>query len=182
VADAIGIIELSSIASGYVVADAMVKTASVDLAEACPICPGKFVVIVRGAVADVHSALDAGRAMAGSHIVDTMELANVHPEVLAAMSGVSVPGKLEALGIVETFTIAAGVLAADAAAKAADVRLIEVRLARGQGGKAFVSLTGSVASAKAAIEAAEAAIAGGGSLVNAVVIPAPDESLSRFAV
>jgi len=179
---AIGIIELSSIASGYAVADAMLKTASVELVEACPICPCKFVIMVQGGVADVRSAMDAGLEMAGSHIVDSMTLANLHPDVLSAMHGTSTTEGLESLGIIETFTIAAGVIAADAAAKAAAVQLLELRLARGQGGKAFVTLTGSVAATRAAIDAGKAAIAEGGSLVNAVVIPAPSDILSRFVL
>src|SRR3989337_2137483 len=51
------------------------------------------------------------------------------------------------------------VRASDAAVKAANVRLIELRLAMALGGKAFVTLTGSVAAVGSAIEAGARTIA-----------------------
>ena len=52
----------------------------------------------------------------------------------------------------EFFSVTASVYAADAAVKAADVDLIDVRLGTGIGGKSFVVLTGEVAAVREAIE------------------------------
>ena len=46
------------------------------------------------------------------------------------------------MGVMEFYTIAAAVVAADLAAKAADVHLMEVRLGLGIGGKSYVTLCG----------------------------------------
>jgi microcompartment protein CcmL/EutN len=62
------------------------------------------------------------------------------------------------VGLVETTTVAATILAADAAAKAARVRLIEMQLARGIGGKAYFALTGALDEVEAAVEAAVGAV------------------------
>ena len=60
---------------------------------------------------------------------------------------------LEALGIIESFSVASLIEGADAMAKSANVQLVEVRLAMALGGKAFASVTGSVAAVTAAVEA-----------------------------
>ena len=66
---------------------------------------------------------------------------------------------LEALGIVESFSVASLIEGADAAVKTANVELIEIRLAMALGGKAFVTLTGDVAAVESAVDAGGA---GGG--------------------
>ena len=68
---------------------------------------------------------------------------------------------------------------ADAAAKAADVQLLEVRLAMAHGGKAFCTLTGDVSSIQTAVAAGRAIIAEAGVLVNAVVISRPHPDVYR---
>ena len=85
--------------------------------------------------------------------------------------------KLEALGILESFSVASLIEGADAMAKAANVRLIEVRLAMALGGKAFAMVTGSVSAVRAAVEAGAQMIARKGLLVNKVVIPQPRPEL-----
>ncbi|MBU0927327.1 MAG: BMC domain-containing protein [Spirochaetes bacterium] len=178
----IGIIETTSIARGYAVADAMVKTASVELVEATPICPGKFIVVVSGSVSSVSASVEAGAASAGDSLIDRMELASIHPDVPAALRGNSTPPAIEALGILETFTASAGVLAADAAVKSANVSIIELRLSRGMGGKAYFTVTGSVSSVSAAIDAASASASASGQLVSKAVIPSPHSDLKGFVL
>jgi len=81
-----------------------------------------------------------------------------------------------ALGIVETATVAATILAADAAAKAAAVRLIEMQLARGIGGKAYFIVTGALDEVEAAVEAGVGVL--DAAMVRATeIIAAPHEDL-----
>jgi len=81
-------------------------------------------------------------------------------------------GGVESLGIVETTTVAATVRAADAAVKAARVRITEMQLGRGIGGKAFFTVTGPLAEVEAAVDAALGAI--DAALVHTTeIIPAP---------
>jgi len=53
----IGLIELSSVAQGYVVQDVMLKAGSIQLLLARSICSGKFLIVVTGDVTSVESAL-----------------------------------------------------------------------------------------------------------------------------
>jgi microcompartment protein CcmL/EutN len=150
---AIGFIETDSIAGGIVAADACVKRAAVELLEARPICPGKFMVLIRGDMSQVRNALQAGTEIAGNALVDQLFLPRVHPGIFEALAMTSMPVAGEALGVIETVTAATCIVAADAAAKRANVNLLEIRLADGLGGKSYVIMEGTVADVEAAVGA-----------------------------
>ncbi|MFH1503003.1 MAG: BMC domain-containing protein [Candidatus Eisenbacteria bacterium] len=171
--EAIGLVETISIAVGIRITDEMAKTAPVEILESTAICPGKFMVLVSGRVSPVEAALKRGTAVGGDVVVDTLFIPNVHPGVFPAILGATDVGEVDALGIVETFTVASSISAADAAAKAARVTLIEIRLAKGLGGKAFFTFTGEVHEVEAAMDAALEVVKRGGNLVRSVVIPRP---------
>lgn len=174
---AIGCIELSSIARGYVVADAMLKAADVEILFNRTICPGKFMVMVSGDVASINAAVATGLEVGAGEVVDDLIIANVHPDVFPAISGSRVIEQSAALGIIETFSVAAIVEAADAAVKAANVELLEVHMAMAIGGKGFVTLTGDVAAVQAAVDAAVERIKDKGVLVNMEVIAQPRKEI-----
>jgi len=173
VREAIGLIETISVAVGVRITDEMAKSAPVEVLESTAICPGKFMVLVAGMVSPVESAMEKGTAAGGDVVVDTLLIPNVHPEVFPAILGAADIKDVAALGVVETFTAASTIEAADAAAKAASVRLIEIRLAKGLGGKAFFTMTGDVHEVEAAMEAALKKVGAKGNLVRSVVIPRP---------
>lgn len=168
-APAIGLLELDSIAVGIAVGDAMVKRAPVAILRAGSVQPGKYLVLVGGEVADVEEALDAGRAAGGGSIVGTLFLPNVHPAVAEAIAGRRRTGVGEALGIIETPTVAAIIDAADAGLKGARVALLELRLADGLGGKGYALFDGPVAEVEAAVELGTARIVGTGPSTQRVV-------------
>jgi microcompartment protein CcmL/EutN len=152
---ALAVIELSSIARGHRVADAMLKRAPVRLMRAEPVSPGKFLVLVEGDVAAVDESFRVGADVAGDRAVDKLFLPHAHTAVWRALADeVNAAGGVESLGVVETTTVVATVLAADAAVKAAKVRITEMQLARGIGGKAFFTVTGELGEVEAAIDAA----------------------------
>ena len=177
--NAIGGVELSSVAKGLETADAMLKTAPVKLTLSRSICPGKYVILVAGEVGAVNAAVEAGSSKAAHALVDSFVVPNIHPEVFPAIEGTTVVEGLESLGIIESFSVSALIEAADAAVKAAPVKLLEIRLAMALGGKAFVTLTGPVAAAEAAVGAGAAVVARRGLLVEKVVIPQPRPELLR---
>lgn len=176
---AIGMIELSSIAMGFLVEDAMLKASSVELLLARTICSGKYVVIVGGEVSSVKSSVEAGLNQAQDAFVDHLVIPNVHESLFSALAN-TVTLKSEekgALGVIETFTVAAILEAADAAVKAAEVRLFRIHVAMAIGGKGFLMLSGDVASVRAAVEAGAETAKRSGVLVAEIVIPAPDQEL-----
>lgn len=174
----IGLIELNSVARGILCADAMLKASDVTLLAARTACPGRYLAMIAGDVASVENAIEAASEKAGEFLVGTFVIPNVHPSVIPALSCTSRVEHLGSLGVIETYSSASCITAADAAAKAASVDLVEIRCATGLAGKSFVTMTGDVASVSAAVDAGVAAIADQGVLQSHVVIP----SLSRELV
>jgi microcompartment protein CcmL/EutN len=179
--DSLGLIETSSIAAGLRAADEIVKAAHVHLVEASPISSGKFLVVFTGNVADVEASLDAGRRFAGSALVDELILARVHAEVGPAIERREPVKQIgNALGIVETLSVASAIAGADAAAKAARVQLLEIAPGRGIGGKGFFTISGEVASVEAAAAAARIVIDARGYHLRTEILAGPhDAILSR---
>ncbi len=176
---AIGIIETSSIAKGFQIADTVLKTANVEILVNRTICPGKYMVLIGGDVDAVTSSVEAG-VRAGAHtVVDHFVIANVHPAVFPAISGVAHLPELQALGVIESFSVASIIEAADAAVKATPIQLVCIHLAMAIGGKGWVSLTGDVASVEEAVEIAAGVLSRKGLLVEKVVIPAPRPEIVR---
>jgi len=168
---AIALVELNSIAAGIHAGDAMVKKALVDLLEARTICPGKYMVLVGGGVGPVEESYHAGLAAARDAIVDQLFLPNAHIGIFPALASATPPGDGEALGIIETVTVATCIVAADAAAKAAEIQLLDLRLANGLGGKSFVLIEGTVSDVEAAMAAGVAYVKQEGLLIRDVIIP-----------
>ena len=175
--ETIGFIELNSIAKGIEAADIVLKTAEVSLLFARASCPGKYYLLFSGEVAAVKSSLDAGLEIGGSHVVDSCVIPRVHPQVIAAINMSGMPENMKAVGVMEYFSVTAAIYSADAAVKAADVELVDVRLGTGIGGKSFVILTGEVAAVTEAVKAGVSTPNAEGMTVADVVIPNPHPDL-----
>jgi microcompartment protein CcmL/EutN len=167
---AIGLLEFGSVAAGIRAGDSMVKRGRVAELMAGTVHPGNYLVLVTGEVADVEEAMAAGRASSPASLLDEVLLTDVHPAVIEAVRGARVPGTGEALGVIETRTVAATIEASDAAVKGASVFLMELHLADGLGGKGYALFCGSVSDVEAAIAVGAASVAAE-SLVATLVIP-----------
>lgn len=166
---ALALIDFGSIAVGIEAADAMVKRAQLDVIRSGTVQPGRYLVLVGGTVAEVQESLAAGRAVGGDSVLDHVFLPHVHPEVVEAVGGGRVERPVDAVGVVETTTVAAAIRAADAGIKGAEVRLLEIRMADGLGGKGIVLYSGMVADVEAAVDIGSSAVRPG-LLVRRVVI------------
>jgi microcompartment protein CcmL/EutN len=179
-APALALVELASIARGHRAADAMLKRAPVELLRAEWVSPGKYLVLVAGDVASVEEAFKSGLDVAGDRLIDRLILQQAHEEIWPALRGEATAaraGGVQSLGVVETSTVAATIGGADAAAKAAAVRISEMQLARGIGGKAFFTVTGPLAEVEASVEAALLVVTDA-RLQATEIIPAPHEDLA----
>ena len=176
----IGFIETNSIAKGIEASDAMCKVSGIDLVDAYPICPGKYLILVTGLLSDVEASVEKGIEIAGVTLIDKFVIPNVNNQVVPAILGTSEIENFEAVGVIETFTVASCVRASDAAAKAAKISLIEIRLAKGLGGKSFVTLcSDDVGAVRSAVNAGCELIKDEGVIVNRVVIPKAHQELRR---
>lgn len=176
---AIGMVEYKTVSSGIAAADAMVKTAEVDIIEAQTVCPGKYIALITGQLSAVNAAVEAARVNYGMHLISSFVLGNPHDSIFPAIYGATDIQKISALGILETYDAASIIVAADIAAKTAIVDLIELRIARGMCGKSYLMLTGEVAAVEAAIEKARKHIGEEGMYLDSSVIAHPDEKICR---
>lgn len=176
---AIGLIELNSIARGIESTDIMLKAADVELIDAYPICAGKYMSLISGEVGAVNSSIKAVLENQDPTLVNHLVIPNIHPQVIPAINMSNPVSEIQSIGVVESFSVATIIKAADAAVKAALIDLVEVRLARGLGGKGYVIMTGLVGAIKAAVAAAEAEAQADGLLLSSVIIPSPHEDLKQ---
>ena len=176
---AIGMVEFNSIARGIYAADQMVKISEVDIVTASSVCPGKYIAIVHGDVAAVKESVEMGVNTAGEYLVDNIVIPNVHPGVFPGIVGTSVPDHIEALGILESYSLSAMVIAADLVLKSAELEAIEIRLGTGLGGKAYFTYTGEVAAVKTGASVGVESIGEKGLLINSEVIPSPSPLLIK---
>jgi microcompartment protein CcmL/EutN len=185
---AIALLEFSSVAAGIVAADAMVKRAPIDELVAGSVQPGRYLVLVAGDVASVEESVAAGRAAAPASLMAEILLHDVHAGVVAALRGDRIPGPVESLGIIETLSVAPLLAAADAGLKGAAVDLLEINLADGLGGKAYLLFGGTVSDVEAAVEIGSGRVASGALVGSEVIAQLHDEMADnltahgRFAV
>lgn len=176
----IGLLEFSSIARGIECTDQVLKQATVRVLFARPVSPGKYVLLFTGSVEDVTSSLRRGLETADSLLVDQLLLAAVDDQVFVALDRPVELGELDAVGVIETTSVAATILAADLAAKKATVRLLEIRLARGIGGKSYVTLTGEVSDVQAAVFAGADGARARDRLLETAIIPRPHSGMGEI--
>lgn len=87
--EAIGMIETKGFTGSVEATDAMVKAANVSVAKSIPIGGGLITVVVRGDVASVKAAVDAGSKAAAKvgELVASHVIARPHDELLKAFLG-----------------------------------------------------------------------------------------------
>ena len=174
---ALGLMEFKTVPVAVLATDEMVKAGEVELILATPICPGKYITIISGEVADVESSVKRGTAAGGTFLIDSYVIPNISEAVLPALTGtVNVPD-IEAVGIIETIAAVTAVLVGDIVYKAARINLLEIRLARGLGGKGEVFYTGELGAVEAAAKAALETVGNGGGIVSSAVIARPSKAL-----
>ena len=113
--NSIGLIELGSIAAGFLVCDTMLKTADVELLLSRSICSGKYMVMIKGDVGAVQASVKAGILAGNFSVIDSFVIPNVHESIFPAIAGHNKVDELDALGIIESFSVASLIEGADAA-------------------------------------------------------------------
>ncbi len=179
---AIGMIEYKTVATGMAAADLMLKTAEVTVIEAQTVCPGKYIVIIQGELSAVKASVEAATLHFNELLIDSFILGNPHESIFSAIYGTTDIKDVRALGILETFSVASIIIAADEAAKCAEVELIELRLARGMCGKSYMILTGEISAVEASIEKAKSVIENDGMFLDFQIIRNPDPKLCKSMI
>ncbi|MDO5038038.1 MAG: BMC domain-containing protein [Tissierellia bacterium] len=176
---AIGVLESSGIAKGIQACDEMLKTGAVTVVLSNSTCPGKHMTVVTGNVSDVEASMAMGQEILGHYYVDHLVLANVEEGVVHGLMGIPSPREIEAIGILEYFSMTGAVYGADAALKAADVDIVQMKMGFALGGKSYLVLTGKVGAIKSAIQAGLMVSKEHGLIFDSTIIPSPHEDLIR---
>lgn len=147
-------LEIQGIARGFVCLDALVKKAKSRICLAATVTPGKFLILMDGGVAEVEESLLEAERIADDKRIDSFLLPFAHPSLERGVFGPMTDPGADAMGIVECSTTCAGIKSADAALKAAEVRLNVIHLSAGIGGKCYYAFSGDLHDVEASIVAA----------------------------
>ena len=173
----IGVIELKSIPKGVEATDAALKSAGVDMVAAHPACPGKYEIVLTGSISNVTAAVSHVLSKFDSYVIDSSVMGRIDEQVIQALFGTQKTERKGSLGLIETYSAATTIKAADLAVKTARVEIFDLRVSRGMGGKGVVMLTGEVGDVTAAVEAGSNYAKQTGQLSSDAVIAAPHEGL-----
>ena len=174
---AIGVIELKNIPNGVEATDAALKSAGVDMVSSHPSCPGKYEIILTGSISNVTAAVDHVLSKFEGYVIDSSIMGRIDEQVIKALFGTQKTEKKGSLGLIETFSAATTIKAADIAVKTSRVEIFDLRVSRGMGGKGVVMLVGEVGDVTAAVEAGSAYAKQSGQLSSESIIAAPHEDL-----
>ena len=173
----IGVIELKSVPKGVEATDAALKSAGVEMVSAHPACPGKYEIILTGSISNVTASIDHVLEKFGDYVIDSSVMGRIDEQVITALFGTQKSEKKGSLGLVETFSAATTIKAADIAVKTARVEIFDLRVSRGMGGKGVFLITGEVGDVTAAVEAGANYAKQSGQLSASSVIAAPHAEL-----
>lgn len=174
--NALGLVEYLKVPTGMVAADYMTKTADIKIIHAATVCPGKYIVLFKGNLSDVKAALEAGTKEFEHNVIDSFLLGNPTEQIYGAISGSTDVELKGAIGIVESYSVASIIEAADIAAKTAVVQLVEVRLARGMCGKSLFIINGELSAVEMAVENSKKNLKEKGMLLDTGIIASPSSS------
>lgn len=178
--DVIGILELSSIAEGFMTLDTVVKESPVTILKAEVINPGKYLIMITGDVASVETAMDAGINAAGKSIIDHILLTNPDCQIIPAIKSCRAPVEWDAIGLLETNSVAAAVEAADICVKEADIHIVGIVTGNEAGGKALLKISGAIGDIDTAMSSAVAVVSAKGQLCRDVILPGPHSDIKGF--
>jgi microcompartment protein CcmL/EutN len=116
--------------------------------------------------------------------VNALVIPNIEEKIFPAISRATVfDGTMpDGMLVVETFSVASCIKAADFAVKAADVDILRIHVAMAVGGKGFFVLTGNIEALKSALGPTLDFLKEEGSLVGYSLITKPDEAVLKEMV
>ena len=172
---ALGVLELTSIATGIATCDAIVKKADVRIIRSETTHPGKYLIVFRGGVEEVNESMRAGLNVGRRALIDHVVLPNPHERLESVFESPTayVAGSV---GIIEAYSLAGIIRAADAVLKMAETTALKIRLGDHIGGKGYFIFCGELHDVEFAMAAGQEAL-GDGLLISTEIIANPHEDL-----
>lgn len=176
---AMAVVEFGEIARGMFATDKMLKKAPIAFVRCGTISRGRYLTVIGGSTASVEESFEEGLFWAGDTVLDSVLLADVHPQVHDAILGQRQPEGHGALAIVETPTVACNIRAAELALKGTPVSLMELRLAdTGLSGKGLSIYEGELHDIEAAMDIVNGFLTAAGKEVTYQIISSPHEAMN----
>ncbi len=176
--DTLGVVETKTIASGVKMADEMLKIADVKLVKASTICSGRYLIFVSGKQSDVEMAV--GHASLTNKLTGSFVISGVSPELVTVLKKRLAINTEQAIGLVESSTVSAGIAAADVAVKSADISLIRFVAGLGICGKSYFLFSGELAAVEEANSVAKAFL--GTKYIESIVLARPENDVVKAIV
>ncbi len=173
----LGGIELDSVAAGAQVLDIMAKKAPIRFLDVRTVCPGKYAVLFTGDEASVEASLTYGVEIRPECVLNWLYIPTLYESVWTALGGEAEGYELDAVGVLESFSVLGAIEAADVAVKEAAVTVVHIRWGDEMGGKSSVKLVGPLSEVEASLEAGAKLLQDKSSLCKQVVIPRPHADL-----
>lgn len=175
----IGAIEFKSIAKGIEVSNEMVKKSLVEILYLKSICPGKFLIIISGEVSEVNESIKYGLDLGENYIVDSFVINSVSEEIIDGIKKKYKPIKeYDAIGIVETNKVCAGITMLDKTLKSSNVSLTKLQLSFAIGGKLVYIVSGELSNIEYGINMAKT-IVNSKNIINISIIPNVDKQIIK---
>ena len=111
---AIALIEYSSIATGILAGDEMLKKAPITVIKSGTVHNGKYLVLIGGSVASVEESYAKGLTVEPENVIDSMILPDVHQQLHNGILGSRLECTEESLGIIEASSVSTMIKASDA--------------------------------------------------------------------
>lgn len=172
---ALGLVEFLKVPTGMLISDKMAKASNIEIIHAATVCPGKYIVLFKGTISEVKEALDVAKFESEENIIDSFLLGNPVEDIYKAITGCNEIIESSAVGIVESYSVASIIEAADIAAKSAKLNLVEVRLARGMCGKSFFIVSGDISAVEMGLSTSKKMLKEKGMLLDDAIINNPDK-------
>lgn len=151
----VALLEIKNIADGIAAADAMVKKSPIYMLQSGTVSQGKFIILIGGSTASVDEAYREGLRVAAGSLLDSVQLHDIHPRLMAGIRGEIAAPEGDSLIVFDTARVADVLRISDAVLKGARVNLVELRLADQYGGRGYMLFSGALEEAEAARMIAE---------------------------
>lgn len=174
---AMAVVEFRDIPKGMYATDQMLKKAPIAFVRCGTISRGRYLTVIGGTTASVDESFQEGLFWGGESVLDSVLLADVHPQVHDSILGTRRTAATGAMAIVETPTVASNVRAAELALKGTPIELVELRLADLElSGKGLSIYQGELHDLEAAMDLVAARL---GTTVDYRVLPMPHEAMNQ---
>lgn len=177
---AIAAIEFQHISVGMYATDLLLKKAPIAFFKSGTITRGRYLTLIGGTTAPVEESFEEGLFWGGANVLDSVMLADIHPQLHDAILGRRQPNAQGSMAIFETESACSSIRLSELVLKNVPVTLVELRLAdSGLSGKGVSIYRGELSDIEAAADIALSAQAGRQGEFSHKVITQPHEGLGE---